>query len=124
MATNQPVDVLVIGAGASVAALAWSLARAGIGVLCLEQGDWVDAKSYPHWQPDWELHRNTDWSAEPNVRLDPASWKAESAGKRVLVVAYQPEKIRVQSIPTVVRGPYDYSLPGAAQDFTPQHQEA
>jgi cytochrome c oxidase subunit 1 len=27
-------------------------------------------------------------------------------------------------IPTVVRGPYDYSLPGAAQDFTPQHQEA
>jgi len=27
-------------------------------------------------------------------------------------------------VPTVVRGPYDYSLPGAAQDFTPQHQEA
>ncbi len=27
-------------------------------------------------------------------------------------------------IPTVVRGPYDYSLPGAAQAFTPQHQEA
>jgi cytochrome c oxidase subunit I len=26
-------------------------------------------------------------------------------------------------IPTVFRGPYDYSLPGAAQDFTPQHQE-
>ncbi|HEX3554183.1 MAG TPA: cbb3-type cytochrome c oxidase subunit I [Thermoanaerobaculia bacterium] len=29
-------------------------------------------------------------------------------------------------IPTVVRGPYDYSLPGASTDFTPQHhlQEA
>jgi cytochrome c oxidase subunit 1 len=25
-------------------------------------------------------------------------------------------------IPTVHRGPYDYSLPGASQDFTPQHQ--
>ena len=25
-------------------------------------------------------------------------------------------------IPTVVRGPYDYSLPGAPQDFVPQHQ--
>jgi cytochrome c oxidase subunit 1 len=25
-------------------------------------------------------------------------------------------------VPTVVRGPYDYSLPGAAQDFVPQHQ--
>ena len=28
------------------------------------------------------------------------------------------------SIPTVVRGPYDYSLPGAATDFIPQHQPA
>ncbi|HEX4960614.1 MAG TPA: cytochrome C oxidase subunit I, partial [Thermoanaerobaculia bacterium] len=27
-------------------------------------------------------------------------------------------------IPTVVRGPYDYSLPGASTDFVPQHQEA
>ena len=27
-------------------------------------------------------------------------------------------------IPTAVRGPYDYSLPGAPQDFVPQHQEA
>ena len=25
-------------------------------------------------------------------------------------------------IPTVVRGPYDYSLPGAPRDFVPQHQ--
>jgi cytochrome c oxidase subunit 1 len=25
-------------------------------------------------------------------------------------------------IPTVHRGPYDYSLPGASKDFTPQHQ--
>jgi cytochrome c oxidase subunit 1 len=25
-------------------------------------------------------------------------------------------------VPTVHRGPYDYSLPGAAKDFTPQHQ--
>jgi cytochrome c oxidase subunit 1 len=25
-------------------------------------------------------------------------------------------------VPTVVRGPYDYSLPGAPQDFVPQHQ--
>ncbi|MFY9822469.1 MAG: cbb3-type cytochrome c oxidase subunit I [Thermoanaerobaculia bacterium] len=27
-----------------------------------------------------------------------------------------------EEIPTVHRGPYDYSLPGASQDFTPQHQ--
>src|SRR5258707_14100329 len=66
-AANERADVLVIGAGASGAAVAWKLAGAGIGVVCLEQGDWVDARAYPHWQADWELHRNTDWSAEPNV---------------------------------------------------------
>jgi cytochrome c oxidase subunit 1 len=27
-----------------------------------------------------------------------------------------------EQVPTVVRGPYDYSLPGAPRDFTPQHE--
>jgi choline dehydrogenase-like flavoprotein len=67
-AADERADVLVIGAGASGAAVAWKLAGAGISVVCLEQGDWVDARAYPHWQADWELYRNTDWSAEPNVR--------------------------------------------------------
>jgi cytochrome c oxidase subunit 1 len=26
------------------------------------------------------------------------------------------------TVPTVVRGPYDYSLPGAPRDFTPQNE--
>ena len=43
MASDDLTDVLVIGAGASGAAVAWRLAGAGIGVVCLEQGDWVDA---------------------------------------------------------------------------------
>lgn len=74
MTTGERVDVLVIGAGAAGAAVAWMLARAGIGVTCLEQGDWVDPKTYPHWQPDWELHRHTDWSPEPNVRRLPQDY--------------------------------------------------
>ena len=37
-------EVLIIGAGASGAAVAWSLASAGIEVLCLEQGAWTDPK--------------------------------------------------------------------------------
>jgi cation diffusion facilitator CzcD-associated flavoprotein CzcO len=39
MAGDDRTDVLVIGAGAAGAAVAWMLARAGIGVVCLEQGD-------------------------------------------------------------------------------------
>jgi choline dehydrogenase-like flavoprotein len=67
-APGDRVDVLVIGAGAAGAAVAWRLASAGIRVVCLEQGDWVEPLAYPHWRADWELHRHTDWSAEPNVR--------------------------------------------------------
>ena len=33
---GDTVDVLVIGAGASGAAFAWSLAESGINVMCLE----------------------------------------------------------------------------------------
>ena len=34
-------DVLIIGAGAAGGAMAWSLARRKVDVVCLEQGDWV-----------------------------------------------------------------------------------
>jgi len=34
------VDVLIIGSGASGAAVAWSLADTKMRILCLEQGDW------------------------------------------------------------------------------------
>ena len=83
MTPGERVDVLVIGAGASGAAVAWMLARAGIGVTCLEQGDWVDPKSYPHWQPDWELHRHTDWSPEPNVRRLPQDYPVNDAASAI-----------------------------------------
>ena len=39
------VDVLIIGAGASGAALAWSLTETRMNVVCLEQGDWIGPES-------------------------------------------------------------------------------
>jgi choline dehydrogenase-like flavoprotein len=39
---NDPVDVLIIGAGASGAAVAWSLADTKMHILCLEQGGLAD----------------------------------------------------------------------------------
>ena len=38
VATEDPVDVLIIGAGASGAAVAWSLADTKMHIVCLEQG--------------------------------------------------------------------------------------
>ena len=38
---TAPVDVLIIGAGASGAAVAWSLAETKMHILSLEQGGWM-----------------------------------------------------------------------------------
>jgi choline dehydrogenase-like flavoprotein len=39
---SEPVDVLIIGAGASGAAVAWSLADTKMHILCLDQGGWMN----------------------------------------------------------------------------------
>src|SRR5262249_22660055 len=61
-------DVVIVGAGASGAAVAWSLASAGFKVVTIEQGDWVNPQTLSHFQRDWEPHRLTDFNADPNVR--------------------------------------------------------
>ena len=47
MVKNEIVDVLIIGSGASGAAVAWSLADTKMKILCLEQGDWMKPSEYP-----------------------------------------------------------------------------
>ncbi|MEE8518096.1 MAG: NAD(P)-binding protein [Dehalococcoidia bacterium] len=56
---NEPVGVLVIGAGASGAAFAWSIADTGMSVLCLEQGPWMKQEDYPSNGLDWEARGST-----------------------------------------------------------------
>ena len=51
-------DVLIVGRRR----VRWCGARAGspeagIGVVCLEQGDWPDRAGFRGTEPDWELHR-------------------------------------------------------------------
>ncbi len=67
-------DVLIVGAGASGAAVAWRLAEAGMRVVCLEQGDWVDPQSMAAYGADWELRRLGDFHPDPNVRQLPADY--------------------------------------------------
>jgi len=65
------VDVLIIGAGASGAAAAWSLAETKMRIVCLEQGDWMNPSDYPSTQRDWESQMNGRFSVSPNVRRGP-----------------------------------------------------
>ena len=75
MADNQDIpEILVIGAGASGAALTWSLAEAGISVLCLEQGDWVSPTAYPMSESDALIHWQTDFHPDPTVRQLPEDY--------------------------------------------------
>lgn len=65
---DDSVDVLIIGAGASGAAVAWSLAETRMRILCLEQGDWVKSSEYPSNGRDWEERQFGDFATSPNRR--------------------------------------------------------
>ncbi|MDP7572731.1 MAG: NAD(P)-binding protein, partial [Myxococcota bacterium] len=66
---NEPVDVLIIGAGASGAAIAWSLAETRMRIVCLEQGGWMNPADYPTNRRSWESERFTGpYSLSPNGR--------------------------------------------------------
>ena len=65
---TDPVDVLIIGAGASGAAIAWSLLETRMRILCLEQGDHLEDKDFPSRRDDYELARYGAFSVDPNVR--------------------------------------------------------
>ncbi|ASJ75810.1 GMC family oxidoreductase [Granulosicoccus antarcticus] len=65
---KEPVDVLIIGAGASGAAIAWSLLETRMQILCLEQGPHVPDSQFPSRREDYELARYAEFSCDPNVR--------------------------------------------------------
>jgi choline dehydrogenase-like flavoprotein len=61
-------DILIIGAGASSAAAAWSLSDTRMRIVCLEQGDWMNPADYPSNRREWQVLRNVAYSQSPNVR--------------------------------------------------------
>ena len=58
-------DILIIGSGASGAAVAWRLSDAGFRILCLEQGRWQNPQEYPTRFADWEFRGATSFSYNP-----------------------------------------------------------
>jgi len=65
---NDIVDVLIIGAGASGAAVAWSLAETKMRIVCLEQGEWMKPGSYPSTRRDYEARSDGQFAISPNQR--------------------------------------------------------
>ena len=81
MSTAEHADVLIIGAGAAGAAVAWSLARRGLDVLCLEQGDWVPEESIPKSHHDWEIRGRHYWNSSPGKRRGAADYPVTNLGE-------------------------------------------
>jgi choline dehydrogenase-like flavoprotein len=73
------VDVLIIGSGASGAAVAWSLAETKMRIVCMEQGDWVKPTDYPANGRDWEARRYGDFDIHPGRRDLPADYPVNDA---------------------------------------------
>ena len=83
--SEQPVDVLIVGAGAAGAAVAWSLSDTRMHVLCLEQGDWVGSEEYPGLRSDWELGQSGAFALSPNARGRSEDYPVNDAGSPIAV---------------------------------------
>ena len=85
---TDTADVLVIGAGMSGGAFAWSLSEAGIEVTCLEQGGWPIPSRYPSTHEDWELHITSDYHFDPNVRGLPEDYPVNTDDSAIVPFMY------------------------------------
>ncbi len=72
-------DVLVVGSGPSGAVVSHTLAERGFGVVCLEQGDWVNPSDFPANHPEWELLIQQQWHHDPNIRALPSDYPLDVA---------------------------------------------
>lgn len=83
---HEPVDVLVIGSGMGGAAATKILAEAGLKVVCLEQGRWVQQYGHPHSSLDYEFQRTMGrWSTAPNLRRLPEDYPVDTTDENPLM---------------------------------------
>lgn len=85
---DDPADILVIGAGASGAAFAWSVAGTGARVVCLEQGGWTDPADYPSTGRDWEARQLDEYHFSPNQRRAAADYPVVEADSPIKVANF------------------------------------
>ena len=85
---TDPVDVLIIGAGASGAAAAWSLAETKMHILCLEQGEWMKPSEYPSTGRDWEARQLSDFHYSPNRRARETDYPVNDAASPIKIANF------------------------------------
>jgi choline dehydrogenase-like flavoprotein len=86
--SQAPVDVLVIGAGASGSIIARTMTQAGFSVTCLEQGPWIGTQDYASDKLEWELLQSTTWHTNPNHRQRPEDYPCEVSDSSIHPVMF------------------------------------
>jgi len=86
--SEDVVDVLIIGAGASGAAFAWSMADTRMRIVCLEQGDWTNPSDYPTNAANWESQAWGPYNIDPNVRGRKTDYPINNEDSSVNVVNF------------------------------------
>ncbi len=82
---SERAEVLIIGSGAAGGLMAKTLAEAGAKVVVLDQGPWFPPAERPHWKPDWEWQRATNWSTIVNVRKRPNDYPIDTVSENTLM---------------------------------------
>ena len=85
---HDKVDVLIIGSGASGAAVAWSLAETKMRIVCLEQGGWMKQSDYPTNGRDWEARQFADFHPSPNRRNRPTDYPVNDDNSPIKVLNF------------------------------------
>ncbi|MEP7457432.1 GMC family oxidoreductase [Phyllobacterium sp. SB3] len=85
MSNERICDVLIVGAGATGSLAALVLAKAGLDVVCLEQGSWVEPQDHPHLHADWAWQRRTKWSPDVNKRSHADDYPVKSDSSQILM---------------------------------------
>jgi len=85
---QERVDVLIVGGGASGAAIAWSLAETRMHIVCLEQGGWPRTSDFPANGLDWEARTAADYALSPNRRMAPADYPINDDNSPIKIANY------------------------------------